>query len=123
MQQTQIITCGIDGPLLERLQELAQARRWWLRPTSQPEACRDLVHASPPSVLIVRLGRDLEDELALLEWVHRALPATASIAVGEADNPVLAGLAWEMGVTYALFPPTPIEAINDLIVRLLEEKA
>jgi hypothetical protein len=39
--------------------------------------------------------------------------------VGEADHPALAGLAWELGATFALFPPTPVEVIADLIVRLL----
>jgi DNA-binding NarL/FixJ family response regulator len=118
MQQTQILTYGMDGVLGERLRELAQARRIWLRETSQLSACRNLLHAAP-NVFVLVLGRDLENELALLELAHSAMPGTAAIVIGEADNPALAGLAWELGATFALFPPTPVEAISEIIVRCL----
>src|SRR5438132_1331700 len=119
MQQAQVITYGIDGALAERLRELAQAQRFWLRETSQFAAGRSLIVSSPPSVFVLVLGRDLERELALLEQVYAALPGTRTIVVGESDHPALAGLAWELGATYALFPPTPVNVIADLIVRYL----
>ena len=119
MQQTQVVTYGIDGVLAERLRELAQAHRFWLRETSQFAACRSLIVSTAPSVFVVVLGKDLERELALVEQVHACLPGTQTIVVGETDHPALAGLAWELGATYALFPPTPVEMIADLIVKLL----
>jgi len=119
MHQTQIITYGVEGVLAERLQELAQSRRCWLRETNQPAACQNLVQSSPPSVFILRLGRDLERELAQLERVHACLPETAIIVIGEADNPVLAGLVWELGATFALFPPTPVEVIIEVVSSIL----
>jgi hypothetical protein len=119
MQQTQVLTYGIDGVLAERLRELAQAQRFWLRESSQVSACLNLVLTSPPSVFVLVLGRDLERELSLLEQVHASLPGTATIVVGEADNPALAGLAWELGATFALFPPTPMETITELVSKLL----
>lgn len=119
MHQTQIVTYGAEGVLAERMRELAQARRCWLRETNDLAACQNVVQAAAPSVLIMRLGRDLERELVLLERVHASLPATANIVVGEADNPVLAGLAWELGATFALFPPMPVEVITEVVVRIL----
>jgi DNA-binding NarL/FixJ family response regulator len=119
MQQTQVLTYGIEGVLAERLREFAQAQRIWLRETSQHSACVNLLQTSPPSVFVLALGRELERELALLEQVHASLPGTPVIVVGDADNPALAGLAWELGATYALFPPTPREAIMELVERLL----
>src|SRR6266853_3811844 len=101
MQQTQILTYGIDGVLAERLRELAQAQRFWLRETSQLSACQNVVQTSQPSVFVLVLGRDLPRELALLEQVHACLPGTPTIAVGESDHPALAGLAWELGATFA----------------------
>ena len=92
-----------------------------LRATSQLAACQNLLQTSPPGIFVLRLGRDLERELALLEQVHACLPRTATLVIGEADNPVLAGLAWELGATFALFPPMPVEVITDLIVRILDE--
>jgi hypothetical protein len=124
MHQTQIVTYGVEGVLAERLRDLAQTRRCWLRETNQLAACQNLLQSSPPSVFIVRLGRDLERELTLLERVHASLPATATIVIGEADNPVLAGLVWELGATFALFPPTPVEVVTEVVVRILTgEKA
>jgi hypothetical protein len=93
---SQVLTYGIDGILAERLRELAQAQRFWLRETSQFSACQNLVQSSPPSVFVLVLGRNLERELALLEQVHACLPGTATVVVGETDNPALAGLAWEL---------------------------
>ena len=63
MQQAQVITYGIGGGLADRLRELAQTQRFWLRETSQFSACRSLVQASPPSVFVIVLGRDLERRL------------------------------------------------------------
>ena len=119
MQQTQILTYGIDGILAERLRELAQARRCWLRETSQYSACQNLLQTTAPAVFVLVLGRDLARELALLELVQVCLPGVATIAVGETDHPALAGLAWELGATFALFPPTPLERIVELVSQLL----
>jgi DNA-binding NarL/FixJ family response regulator len=123
MQQSQVVTYGIEGKLAERLRELAETHRLALRETSLLSACRNMVQSSPPSLLILRLGSHLERELALLEQVHACLPKTAVIVLGEADNPVLAGLVWELGATFALFPPAPMEQIVEVILRLLPENA
>ncbi len=119
MQQTQVVTYGIDGVLAERLRELAEKQRFRLRETSQLSACQNLVQSEQPSVLVLVLGRDLESELALLEAVHATLPGTATIVVGESDNSALTGLAWDLGATFALFPPTPVDKITAIVASLL----
>ncbi|MBI2805371.1 MAG: hypothetical protein HYX68_10380 [Planctomycetes bacterium] len=119
MQQTQVLTYGIDGILAERLRELAQVHRFWLRETSQLSACKNLAQTSPPSLLILVLGRDLEGELAFLSKVHESLPTTRSIVIGETDNPILAGLAWDLGAAFVLCPPTPAASIVDLVPKML----
>ncbi|MBM3996162.1 MAG: hypothetical protein FJ303_18725 [Planctomycetes bacterium] len=119
MQQAQVQIYGLEGVIAERLRELALAQRFWLRETSQFAACRNLVQTSPPSVFVFVLGRDVEKELSLLEQVHASLPGTKVIAVGEADNPALAGLAWDLGAAYVLFPPTPRDRLVELVLHLL----
>lgn len=119
MQQAQVLTYGIDGVLAEQLRAMAQTQRFRLRETSQLNACLNLVQSSPPSVLVLVLGRHLEGELSLVEQAHACSPGTAIIVVGETSNPVLAGLAWDLGATYALFPPTPVERLAELVTRLL----
>jgi DNA-binding NarL/FixJ family response regulator len=119
MHQAQVLTYGIQGVVAERLRELAQTRRFWLRETSQLAACRNLVQLAPPSVFILILGRDLERELELLEQVHACLPGTPTIVVGDADHPSLVGLAWDLGATFALFPPISVELITELVAGFL----
>ena len=121
MRQAQIVTYGIDGVVADRLRELAEVRRIWLRETNHVPACRSLVQSAAPPVLVLVLGRDIERELALLEEIHATMPATAIIAIGEADNPALAGLAWDLGATFVLFPPMPVEVIGELLGRFLGE--
>ena len=123
MHQTQIVTYKIDGAIAVRLRELAQARRFWLRETSQLDACRNLVQTTAPAILVLVLGGDLERELTLLEQVHASMPGTSIVALGEVDNPVLAGLAWDLGAKFVFFPPTSAHAVNEVIGRLLEEAA
>lgn len=120
MRQTQIVTYGLPDPLAALLRELAQERRIWLRETSQLSACRNLVQTAAPPILVMVLGRDLERELALIEQVHASMPETAIVAIGEADNPTLAGLAWDLGATFVHFPPMAAEALREAIVKFLE---
>lgn len=122
MRQNQIVTYRIDGVLAERLREMAQAHRFRLRETSQLPACRNLVQSAAPSILVVHLGGNLEQECALLEQIHACMPQTAVIALGDVENPVLAGLVWELGATFVLFPPTPGEMITDILAGLLQER-
>ena len=119
MQQTQLITYGIDGPLLERLRAAAQADRYWLRETHQLSACARLTWTAAPAGVVLVLGKELERELAYLADVHAALPATWTLAVGLTDNPLLAGLAWDVGVTLALFPPRRPDEMVEIIPRML----
>ena len=123
MQQAQILTFGIEGPLAQRLREVAEARRCWLRETSQLSACRNLLQSSPMSAFVLLLRHDLDRELALLDEAHACLPGMPIVAVGDTDHPVLAGLAWELGATFVLFPPTPIETISDVMDRILSSEA
>ena len=122
MQQTQILTFGLTGIAVERLRELATARRIWLRETNQFSACQNLLQAGP-TVFIVQLGRDLERELTLVGLAHASAPSASIVVIGEADSAGLAGVAWEFGATYALFPPTPVERLNEVVNFILREKA
>ena len=72
-----------------------------------------------PSVLVLRLGRDLEDELTALDRVRRSFPDAAVVVVGEAEQAALAGLAWDLGARFALFPPLPRDLLPDVVKGLM----
>jgi hypothetical protein len=70
--------------------------------------------------LVLKVGTDLLEELTLLDRVSLFFPHTATVVVGDTDNPLLAGLAWDLGAALVLFPPLPRHYLTDIIGRLLE---
>jgi hypothetical protein len=61
----------------------------------------------------------LERELLLLERVSWLFPDVSTVVVGDTENPVLAGLAWDLGASSVLFPPLPLEQLPDLVAGWL----
>ncbi len=118
MQQAQIIAYGLDGRLAALLQETAQAQGLWLREVQHARTCRNLLQGGS-AVLVVMLGRDLVQELTIVQEVAQASPDTAVIAVGDADHPALAALAWDLGARCVLQPPQPIELLPEVVMRFL----
>lgn len=123
MQTGQILTYGVEGRLAEQLRELAQTHGLWFRALRKSKACIHLLRQSGPAVVVVKVGRDLEREMTLVEQIGRLFPDTEIIVVGDNDNPSLAGLAWDLGVRAALFPLPSFALLAELIVSLLPGKS
>lgn len=121
MQHPQLLLFDGDARLTALLEPAAAAGKWWLRKPRELAECLELLPRGKPNVLVLRLGRDLERELTALERVHYLFPATATVVVGEADQTTLAGLAWDLGARYVLFPPLSRELLPDLVVGLMTE--
>ena len=121
MHHAQLVAYGVEGRLAEVLGELAHGRALWLREARHTKTCLNLLRQGGAGVLVLRLGKNLDQEMTLLEQVTVLFPRTRTIVVGPADNPALAGLAWDLGAAYVLFPPQPIEALGDIVVGFLPE--
>jgi len=122
MHHAQDLVYEADGKLAQRLTQLAGQRGVRLRELRKVEACLSSLRRHGPGVLVLKLGRDLERELTLLEratWLH---PDTATIVVGETANPALAGLAWDLGASFVLLPPQPLELLPELVDSFLPRK-
>jgi hypothetical protein len=118
MHQAQLLAYGLEGRLAEILQEVADARALWLRPVRHPKTCLNLLRQGGPGVLVLRLGRDLDQELTLLEQVTHFFPATRVLVIGPAPHPALAALAWDLGASYVLFPPDALERVRDAVLGI-----
>ena len=73
---------------------------------------------------VVEVGRSPkrppETDLELIERVSWQLPNVATVAVGGVeDAAVLAGLAWDVGADYALFPPLSRDLLPDVVAGLM----
>jgi hypothetical protein len=121
MQRAQLLAYGLKGRLADILRGFAQERELWLREVRHVKTCLNLLRQGGAEVLVLRLGENLDKEMALLEQVDHLFPTTATIVVGPTDNQPLAALAWDLGAAYVLFPPQPIESIADLVTGFLHQ--
>ncbi|HZT79447.1 MAG TPA: hypothetical protein VFA26_04475 [Gemmataceae bacterium] len=121
MQFPQLLICEADDRLKDLLQATAATHRWALRQLRQPESCLRLLRRGRPSILVLRVGRRLERELALLERVSWLYPDTAAVVVGDGEHAPLADLAWNLGARYVLFPPQPRDRLLDVVAGLMGE--
>jgi hypothetical protein len=133
MRHPQVLVWETDGRLAGQLAGLWDEHRWALREPRKHDACLRLLRDGGPSVLVVRVGSDLPDELGLIETVHRVLPSVPVVAVGDpADavltgevpwevgtDPVLAGLLYDLGAAFVLFPPLPRDLLHEVVVGLM----
>lgn len=115
MNRAQIFVYGGEGRLAGQLQELAQLRSLWVRDVRHVKSCLNLLRQGGAGVLVLRVGSHLEQELALLAQVKQLFPETSIIVVGVTDHPTLAGLCWDLGAAYVLFPPEPLEKLTEVI--------
>jgi DNA-binding NtrC family response regulator len=120
MHHPQIVVFERDGRLAEALAALAETERWTLRESRQVESCLRLLRQPGPGVLVVKVGKPAERDLALVEQVTWQLPGVPVVVVGEVeDAAVLAGLAWDLGASYALFPPLSRDLLPGVVAGLM----
>jgi len=119
MRRAQIIVYEADGRLAELLRAPAATHGWRLRPVRHTARVLSLLRPGEGSVVVLKTGRDLEREFAVLEQINRRYPETALVVVGDADRPMLAALAWDLGARFVLFPPLPRELLPDLVTTMM----
>jgi DNA-binding NarL/FixJ family response regulator len=123
MRQRHLLTCGLDDKLSGRLHQWVQHHGIGLRAVRQPDACLSLLRQGAVGVLVLRLGRDLENEYALLAQVAQQFPHVRKLVIGEVDHPPLAGLAWDLGADCVLVATEELDRLGDVIAALFEEES
>jgi DNA-binding NtrC family response regulator len=123
MRLPQIVVYEKDGKIKLQLEALAEQRRWALRETRQPESCLAHLSQGGSAVVVVKIGRDWERELELLERTVWLYPDAPVVLVGDGDQPQWVGLAWDLGAAYILLPPQPRERLPEIAAGLMGEKA
>lgn len=129
MHHPQIVVFERDGRLAQLLAAVAEANRWPLREARQVESCLRILQQPGPSVFVVKVaraqeakkdGRSPDRELDLLARVVWELPNIPTVAVGDVEDAVvLAGLAWDVGVSCALFPPLSRDLLPEIVTGLM----
>jgi hypothetical protein len=113
MHHPRILIYEQDGRIARRFRELPpDERNWSLHEPRQYQDCHELLDG--PGVFIVKLDRDVEASLDLLQQVAWHFPQTACLAVCESDDPAVVGLAWDFGARHVLTGPGCIEQLPAL---------
>lgn len=120
MRQALIINYGLEGKAADRLSAAAEELGVWCRAIRDAKACLRALEKAERAVLVIRLGRHLEQELSLLQQTHRHFPEARPIALADSDNPMIATLAWELGAAFVLSRPLPWELLPDLVTGILK---
>jgi len=120
MHHPQIVVFERDGRLAQALTTLAETERWTLRESRQVEPCLRLLRQPGPGVLVVKVVKPAERDLALVEQATWQMPNVPVVVVGDVeDAAVLAGLAWDVGASYALFPPLSRDLLPEVVAGLM----
>lgn len=119
MRHPLIVVYEGDNKVATQLRALAEQERWLLREQKQVDACLRQLEGAGPTVLIIRTGRDLVREMTLLQQAALRSPQTSIVLVGDLEHPSLAGLAWDLGADYVLFPPQPRELLPEIVKGLM----
>lgn len=119
MQYPQLLVYETDRRLASLLQRLADKNNWLLREPRQPSAVLRLLDRGGPGVLVLRLSRDLEREMALLEQVSWLYPDAATILVVDNEQRGLFSLAWDLGARWVLLPPHTHERLEEIVASLM----
>ena len=120
MRYAQVLLYENDTLLTRMLEEKAREEKWSLRHPRDFAECRELLGRGGRAVLVLRVGRNLEFELALLERVASLFPDVGTVVVGEAAHAALAGLAWDLGANYVMLLPQPAEMLPEVVAGLLK---
>ena len=123
MLHPQIIVWERESRIAPLLRDLATQERWVLRQPRQRGVCWDQLRQNTPTVFVIRMERPADAELALLLQVKDECPRVAAVAIGVAeDADTLAGLCWDLGADYALFPPLSRDLLPDVVRGLMQTR-
>ncbi len=120
MRFPQVLIYESDGRLAKFLRREAKARAWSIREPRGLESSLRLLRRGGPSVLVLKLGKDLLREFTLLERVVWLFPDTATVVVTDADDPQLADLAWDLGASYVLLVPQSVQELVEIVAGFVK---
>ncbi|HKB00753.1 MAG TPA: hypothetical protein VKD90_00975 [Gemmataceae bacterium] len=125
MKHPQVVVYESDGSLAAQVRRLAGDNSWLVRESRRPDACLQLLAEVRPSVLLLKIERELHDGLALLGQVAERAPDCPVVLVsdvkmeGAEQRAQLSALAMDLGARYVLFPPHQTPVIEDLVSGLM----
>lgn len=125
MKYPQVIVYESDGTIAGQIRRLAAENQWLVRESRHDVACLALLAEDRPSVVVLKLEKDLVEGLTLLTQIVAQSPDSPVILVsdvkmdGAAQRVQLSTLAFDLGARYVLFPPLQQPVIEDLVAGFM----
>jgi DNA-binding NtrC family response regulator len=125
MRYPQIVIYENNGWIAGQIADFAAERKWLVRESRQIDTCLQLLREARLSVLLLKLERQLFEEMKLVQQVHQLVPRCPVVVVSDvkmesAEQRLnFAGLAYDLGAAYVLFPPLTAVILEDLVSGLL----
>ncbi|MFL5327918.1 MAG: hypothetical protein ACJ8C4_03305 [Gemmataceae bacterium] len=121
MKRPQVIVLEPEDRLVSQLTGPIGEKHWRLRATRRAERTMRFLIQGRPTVVVVRLGEPPGAELGWLGRIAGRLPGIRTVAVGGGANAaVVAGVVWDLGVDFALFPPLSMDLLPEIVIGLME---
>lgn len=120
MRHPQIVVYESDGTLARHLTETVGQHKWLLREARQTPACLNLVRRRGPTTLVVKVGRNVERELSLINAARRMAPAVPMAVVSDVDDGILEALLYDLGASFVLQPPLSSSRFVELVERMMQ---
>jgi len=125
MRLPQIVIYESDGWLAAQTVDVARDNGWLVRESRHADACLTFLREARPSILLLRLESKPVDDLTLLTTLHAKTP-DCPVAVfsnakldGASQRAHLAGLAYDLGARFVMFPPLTRTVIEDVVSGLM----
>jgi DNA-binding NtrC family response regulator len=119
MHHPQVVVFETDGLLARHLGEITERHRWLVRESRQHPACFNLLRRGGPSVLVVKLGRDLVREMSLVGEVTRELPDVPVVVVNDSGDTRVSELAYDLGTTFVVAPPVSRQWLGSVVEQCM----
>jgi hypothetical protein len=123
MQLPQVIVFEPESRLATQLRELVAARRWVLQEPRQRAVFWQQMRRLVPTVCVINAESAEDDALAIGQKASQECPHAALVIIGGPDNAdALAGLAWDVGADFALFPPLSRDLLPSVVAALMQRQ-
>jgi DNA-binding NarL/FixJ family response regulator len=120
MRLPQLLLIEPEGRFAETLREAARSAKWAFQQPGSLKGCLALLQSDGPAILVVRVGKDLVHDLALVEQVKWRHPETACVILADQDDLALLGLIWDLGADCVLSPPWSAKELTEIVANIMQ---
>lgn len=123
MKHPRLLLFDADARTSATLAAFARERSWAFREPGRLSSLARLALTRTPTVVVLRVGRDLERELTALDRITASPTPPATVVLLDSDHPHLAALAWDLDADWVVPARQAHESLTDVVAGLMDARA